>query len=373
MSHEIRTPLGVIIGFADLALDIPDTRDDVREYLRSIRRNGQQLVTLVGEVLDLSKIEANKLELESLRISLPDILDEVISSLDVRAKHKGITLTWMKAQKIPEFIVTDPTKLRQILMNLIGNAIKFTEKGEVRLTPRLISPAEPGAPIELEFLVEDTGIGIAADKQANLFKLFTQADTSTTRKYGGTGLGLVLSRQLAQIMGGSLELVRSEPGVGSAFLLRLPGGVFERLWDSNRSVERSRSQQDTDRAIEGSLPRCRILLVEDSVDNQVLISRYLKKAGAEVKIAADGAEAIEKAQTEEFDVILMDIQMPRVDGHEATRRLRDLGYQVPIIALTAHAFKEERDRALQGGFNGYLTKPVSRQTLVKTLSQVVSQ
>lgn len=230
MSHEIRTPLGVMIGFTDLALDSHGTKEEIREYLRSIKKNGQQLMELIGDILDLSKIEANKLEVEKLRCSFPQILQDAISSLEFRAKDKGIDLQWDQSQQIPERITTDPTKLRQILINLIGNAIKFTERGFVRITPRVAGDRKNTRDIEVEILIEDTGIGITDEQKAKIFQSFAQADASTTRKYGGTGLGLSISRHLAKALGGSLELVRSQVGQGSVFSLRLHVGPVENYW-----------------------------------------------------------------------------------------------------------------------------------------------
>ncbi|MGZ5278516.1 MAG: sensor histidine kinase, partial [Pseudobdellovibrionaceae bacterium] len=227
MSHEIRTPLGIMIGFTDLALETPDLKAEVCEYLQSIKRNGNQLMALIGEVLDLSKIEANKLEVEKLRCSLPNMLDEITSSMEIRADEKGITLILDLSNPIPEWISTDPTKFRQILINLIGNAIKFTENGSVEICPRVTEPLEKGKEIRLEILIKDSGIGMSPEQQAKLFEKFSQADISTSRRFGGTGLGLALSRNLARALGGEVELLKSEVGNGSVFSFQVPGGPFE--------------------------------------------------------------------------------------------------------------------------------------------------
>ena len=232
MSHEIRTPLGIMIGFTEVALEGRDLESDLRNYLISIKRNGEQLMTLIGEVLDLSKIEANKMEVECVRFSLPRALEELFSSLSIRAKQKGIDLVWDQSKPIPDCITTDLTKFRQVLTNLIGNSIKFTDQGKVCITPRLLSKAEKGVPMRLEFLIEDTGIGISDDQKEKLFQSFTQAEASTTRRYGGTGLGLVLSQHLAHALGGEVKLVRSQPGHGTCFSFQVMAGPFESYWRS---------------------------------------------------------------------------------------------------------------------------------------------
>jgi len=233
MSHEIRTPLGIMIGFTDLALETPDLKPEVHEYLQSIKRNGTQLMTLIGEVLDLSKIEANKLEVEKLCCSLPTILDEVVSSMEIRANEKDIALILDLSQPIPASITTDPTKFRQILINLIGNAIKFTSKGSVEISARALDPLEKGKEIQLEISIKDTGIGMTPEQQSKLFENFSQADISTSRRFGGTGLGLALSRNLARALGGDVELLKSEVGTGSVFCFRVPGGTFDGVLHSD--------------------------------------------------------------------------------------------------------------------------------------------
>jgi signal transduction histidine kinase len=368
MSHEIRTPLGVILGFADLALDPGQSPEEAHNYLLAIKRNGMQLLEILGDILDLSKIEANKLEIERVSFSLPDLLDDVAASLGIRARERGIGLRFERDEALPAFIRTDPTRLRQIFVNLVGNAIKFTERGEVVITCEALPASPDSATRRLSFTVKDTGIGISTEQSAKLFQPFTQADSSMTRKFGGTGLGLLLSRQLAVALDGALTLVRSEPGKGSWFRFTITVEAAE-----SALPERERRRSDPPpvaaTALEGNAPLAgiRILLVEDSEDNQILVSRYLRSSGARVELASNGLEAVEKALEGDHDVILMDIQMPVLDGHEATARLRKAGYARPIIALTAHALREERERALKGGFDNYLTKPLQRGSLIKTL------
>jgi signal transduction histidine kinase/PleD family two-component response regulator len=367
MSHEIRTPLGVILGFADLALDPGQSAEDQRNYLLGIKRNGQQLLEILGDILDLSKIEANKLEIERVDFSLDELLDDVAALLSVRAREKGIGLRVDRDASLPAFVRTDPTRLRQILVNLIGNAIKFTERGGVTLECMAL-PAAASDRRTLVFTVKDTGIGISPEQRAKLFQPFVQADSSMTRRFGGSGLGLLLSQQLAQALDGDLKLERSELGKGSWFRFTMvaepvvgaPGEADERA---------AAPAAPTSPKLEPSAPLqgMKILLVEDSEDNQTLVSRYLRGAGATVALADNGLDAVDAALGGDQDVILMDIQMPILDGHEATARLRQAGYGRPIVALTAHAMREERERALKGGFDDYLTKPLQRAALIQTL------
>lgn len=371
VSHEIRTPLGIIIGFADLALNPQISLEEIRNYLKSIRRNGQQLAQIVNEVLDMSKIEANKMEVESMRFSLPLLIEEVVRLLESQADEKGIELIWERQSDIPEILFTDPTKLRQILINLVGNAIKFTEQGSVRIVPRLLSKPVLGETIQLEISIIDTGIGIAESERNNLFKPFSQADASTTRRYGGTGLGLTLSREFAHCIHGEVVLVSSIPKVGSVFAVQIPAGPFEGFWNPSQSSLAGEPRKGDNQWPQTSLRGVRILLVEDSKDNQLLFGRYLKGAGAELDFADNGAQGLQQALTAEYDLVLMDLQMPILDGHDVVKQLRSQGYKKPIVAITAHAFNEERERAFRDGFNGYLTKPIPGKVLVQEVRNYV--
>lgn len=373
MSHEIRTPLGVILGYSELALETFDLEKELRNYLRTIQRNGQQLVTLVGEILDLSKIEANKMDLEIIEFPFTKTIEEVCFSLQLRAEEKGISLVFDPGEPLPQTIQSDITKFRQILVNLIGNAVKFTSKGEVRVSARMISEPIVGEPMTLEILVTDTGIGISPKFIDRMFQPFVQEDSSTTRKFGGTGLGLVLSKQLAQMLGGDVQLRSTILGKGSTFAFLLKGGPFRELWRKDLEQKSDESGVVSGATDDKLLAGVRILLVEDSIDNQNLFSRYLLGSGAEVEIANDGVEAVERVKRQEYDVILMDIQMPNLDGHGATRVLREKGFTRPIIALTAHAFQEERTRVFQGGFSGYLTKPINRRDLIHEVAKAVKK
>ncbi len=364
MSHEIRTPLGVVQGFADLALEPNLAEADRNEYLLTIKRNAQNLTKLLGEILDLAKVEAGKIEIEKSRFSLTELISEIIEGMRLQAREKGISLALRVVQPFPQFVVSDITRLRQVVLNLVSNAVKFTERGGVEL---VATAREDGGLTQVEIDVTDSGIGLSAAQRARLFEAFVQADSSTTRKYGGTGLGLNLSKRLAQALGGDLTLEWSEEGRGSTFKFYFDAGV---LTKSDYAAPAPAAA-----AIAGAknLAGLRVLLVEDSIDNQLLLTRYLKKTGANVEVASDGLEGVEKGAATAFDVILMDLQMPNLDGYEATRELRGRGLTTPIVALTAHAMKEEMDRALSSGFTDYLTKPVNPGLLIETLAKLTSR
>ena len=372
ISHEIRTPLGVILGFSDLAQDPDQSREDQVHSLAAIRRNAEQLSRLIDDLLDLSKIEADRMVTETIRFSLYDLIEEVISSISVVARERGLQLRVDFSGALPSTICSDPLRVRQILVNLIGNAVKFTEAGYVGLTISARQELVQGRASVLRFAIEDSGIGIAREKVEKLFEPFVQADSSTTRRYGGTGLGLMLSRRLARALGGDLVLERSAPAAGSLFVFSLPVGDFDGILMKARSSNVAKSESEAVRATpsfeKNDLDGMKILLVEDSVDNQVLIRRFLANSGARVSVASDGAEGVRMALEGTYDVVLMDIQMPVRDGYQAMRELRERGYERPIVALTAHALKGERESCLEAGFSDYLTKPISRSLLVDRLS-----
>ncbi len=374
MSHEIRTPLTAILGFTEeliLQRRMQGADAEELEHLQTVLRNGRHLLGLINDILDLSKIEADKLELEMRPCSPAEILADVASALAVRAQQKGLRFQVAIEGKIPARIHTDPTRLRQVLFNLVGNAIKFTRQGEVTLTASTEGKAKGK---RLVFRVRDTGIGIDADTLQRLFQPFTQADASMSRRFGGTGLGLAISRRLARRLGGDVE-VESTPGQGSVFTLWLdlarlrPGDEWvgnEALRLKEDSSERSRCARNLDAV--------RVLLAEDGPDNQRLIRAILQKAGAEVHLATDGQEAVEMVkrlldQDTPPQVILMDMQMPRLDGYQATRLLRQQGFQGPIVALTANAMQGDRDKCLQAGCTDYLTKPIDRARLIETVAR----
>jgi len=380
MSHEIRTPMTAILGFADVLsgnLSEPENVDAVH----TIKRNGEHLLGIINDILDLSKIEAGKLQIERAPCSPAKILAEVASLMRVRAAAKNLLLEVEYAGPIPESIHSDPTRLRQILINLVGNAVKFTEVGTVRLLASLLD--EAGRPPKLKFDVIDTGIGMTEELVGRIFQPFTQGRMSTTRQFSGTGLGLTISQRLAQMLGGEVT-VSSSLGKGSTFSVTVETGPLDGVAMLASPAEAVFQSSQQPYVSSDSKPRlnCSVLLVEDGPDNQRLISFLLKKAGADVTVAENGQVACEKALASlpgrgrrcsdpksAFDVILMDMQMPEMDGYEATRRLREAGYTGPIVALTAHAMKHDRQKCVDAGCDDYMAKPIDRQQLLKMVAR----
>lgn len=365
MSHEIRTPLGAVIGFSELMVDDEMSRSERQNVIEIIKRNGKLLSTIINDILDLSKVEAGKLEIENTDVHLRELLNEITAYLSLEAAGKGIKLTVSSEGIMPDVIKTDPTRLRQILFNIVGNAIKFTDRGFVSVQVKLAAADAS----KLTFIVKDTGTGIAPEQATRLFSPFTQADVTTTRRFGGTGLGLVLSKKLAKALGGDVILAESRLGSGSTFVVSIDHGqsseVFFESVAQNQIPTAVSAIPTPQRAME--LARLKVLVVDDSPDNLALIKRILTLAGSSVETASNGREGVEKALHGAFDSVLMDLQMPEMDGFEATRELRRQGFTKPIIALTAHAMKEERRRCLENGFNDQLTKPIDRTALVRTL------
>ena len=363
-SHEIRTPMTALVGYTELLGD-PDLSPAERaEGLATIRRNGEHLMTIVNDILDLSKIESGRMTIERMACSPFALVAEVTAVLRPRAAHDGLDVEVGYRSPLPETIETDPTRLRQILLNLVGNAIKFTPRGSVRLE---VGPVED---TRLCFEVIDTGIGLDAEQQARLFTAFSQADASTTRRFGGTGLGLAISKRLAGMLGGDLR-VRSVPGEGSTFTLTIDVGslagvrLLDRPPDVPAAAERREPSAHAPQALRG-----RILLAEDGLDARRLLARHLRAAGAEVETAENGLVACELALRAAeagtpYDLILMDMQMPELDGYAAAARLRAAGYRGPIVALTAHAMEDERARCLGAGCDGFAAKPILRRTLIE--------
>ena len=366
MSHEIRTPLGAVLGFAELLANPEQTKEERQECLETIRRNGELLSQLIGDILDLSKIEAGRLEIEKVKTQTADLLNAVTKSMRHAASEKGINLDLKLGTHVPKEIYTDPTRLRQILFNIIGNAIKFTNHGTVAVNVGLhYQEQNPLVSVS----VSDQGTGISQEQVQKLFQPFIQADSSTTRKYGGTGLGLSLSRKLARQLGGDVVLTSSTPGQGSCFTITFsPGDVTEVPFiESLDGVEHEKKKSPIDIP---SLSGIKVLLVEDSEDNQRLITKFLNAAGAEVEIADHGGEGVTMAMEKPYDVVLMDIQMPILDGYEATEKLRSLGMNKPIVALTAYALKEEREKCLNSGCDAHLTKPINRADLIHEIARL---
>ena len=365
VSHEIRTPLSAIIGFSELLLNPSQSADDRLQSASTIHRNGRQLLHLINEILDISKVESGKMELEDTETRLLDLLQEMTSLFELKAREKGLHFEIaVDGKGVPSVVRTDPMRLRQILVNMIANAVKFTEKGSVRVALK-----KEGT--QLLFRVRDTGCGVPEESRSRLFQPFSQADSSTSRRFGGTGLGLVLSKRFAESLGGDVMLMDSGES-GSVFEARIQcHAVGETLLGSGILRQGRTPLAPVLEPDQGALNGCSILLVDDAVDNQILISRFLKMAGARVEIAGGGFEAVQKAgpvEDSRFDLVLMDIQMPGMDGYEATRTLRDRGWVKPIIALTAHALKSEREKCLEAGFDDHFTKPIDRMKLMSCLS-----
>ena len=376
MSHEIRTPMTAILGYADLLTHPSQGEEERRRCIQTIRRNGEHLMTVINDILDVSKIEAGKMAVEKIACSPSQLVTDVAALMKLRAVDKNLSFDVRYVGALPQTIQSDPTRLRQILMNLIGNAIKFTSKGGVKLLVSLADPADALNP-RLRFDVIDTGVGLSPQQQQSLFRPFAQADSSTTRKFGGTGLGLTISKRLANMLGGDL-ICTSEAGAGSTFSLTVQTG-------SLRGVAMLENPQPPSDAADAALHRSqsvrlegRVLLAEDGPDNRVLITFYLRQAGLEVsevengKLARDRAlEALKRGNP--FDLILMDMQMPELDGYTATAQLRQAGYRAPIVALTAHALGGDREKCLAAGCDDFAVKPIDHDALLAMLKKFLPE
>ncbi len=371
MSHEIRTPMTAIVGYLDLMADPDLTAEDHTDYISVVRRNADHLLKLLDGILDLSKLEAGHMQVERTRTSACQMVTDVASLMRARAIAKGLAFEIEYLGAIPETIETDPTRLRQILLNLAGNAIKFTDTGEVRVIVELLESVDREQP-RMRFVVADTGVGISGGAQAKIFEPFMQVDMSTTREHGGTGLGLAISKRLVGLLGGDISL-ESEPGSGTRVSLTIEVGSLKNV----RMIENPAEAIAEEVAAETVAP-CHlegsVLLADDGADNRRLISLILLKSGLRVDTTENGRIAVEKALRAEsagepYDLILMDVQMPELDGLSATVQLRQSGYNGQIVALTAHAMSHERDACLRAGCDGFASKPIDRPALLAVVAE----
>ena len=379
MSHEIRTPMTAILGYAEILGGLAAKADAPREWqdaIATIRKNGEHLITILNDILDLSKVESGKLTIEEIPTDPRDLVSGVCELMRSRANLGGLYVNLELEGELPTAVETDPTRLRQILLNLVGNAIKFTSEGGVT-----VRASKPQAHDDLiQFDVIDTGLGISPKKQNQLFSPFFQEDSSVTRRFGGTGLGLDISRRLARLMNGDLVLVGSKQGEGSHFRVTVHARPID--VDVMGTVHsRNHGRRDLDVSSEAELRidgPYRILLAEDSPDSRKLISHFLTKAGAQVVAVDDGQKVIDAVRVASnadmaFDMILMDMQMPVLDGYAATRQLRESGCKLPIIALTAHAMAEDRAKCLSAGCDDYESKPIMRARLISLINSFAAR
>ena len=365
MSHEIRTPMSTILGFSDILRD-EDLTHEQNADVDAIRNSTENLLALINDILDFSKIEAGQLDVHMVECSLGTLLDSLESMMKSQAIEKSIDFQIMTDQNLPAQIHSDPCRLKQCLINLTMNAIKFTDQGHVHVKVSL--QEEDNVPC-VRFDVQDTGIGIPKDRQQAIFESFTQADDgATTREYGGTGLGLTVTRQLTELLGGTLTLT-SEPGKGSVFSQVIPVGMDiaeQPLLDRARAESRANHAPESASTPEFSGT---ILVAEDVAGNRQLMQLLLSRLGVSVVLAEDGEQAVQKAMSQSFDLILMDMQMPRMNGYDATRTLKQQGCQTPVIALTANAIKGDDVKCMKSGCDGYLTKPIDRKMLLSLLAE----
>lgn len=357
MSHELRTPLGIVLGITDMLSNDSIPVEERTRAWNIARRNGQQLLRLINDILDFSKVEADRLIVDAIEFNLPDLVAAVVEDFSPLAAKKKLKINLVFDKSVPALVWCDPVRVRQVVSNLIDNAVKFTEKGAIEVRVQLKEEEK------ISITVKDTGIGLTLEQQKRLFQVFTQGDGSHTRKYGGTGLGLSLSRRIANLLQGEIDLISSAPIEGSTFEFTFKINCAVR----NAAPDNGKARVQPNKSFDPQGKN--VLLVEDSEDNVELIKLYLNATGLNLNIATNGQEAVTAVTTQPFDLILMDIQMPVLDGYEATRMIRDMGITTPIIALTAHGLEEHKNRALEEGFTGFLTKPVQKSELIQTMAE----
>jgi len=362
MSHEIRTPMNAIVGFTQILVDEKLT-DEQKEYIEIIQDSSRNLLRLIDDILDLSRVEAGKIELEVSEYPLRKLLTSVESLMRPRAKRKNLRFEFIEEENLPARLYTDPVRLRQCLLNLVSNAIKFTKEGHVLIK---VSLQQINNKDFIRFEVEDTGIGIPDEKQEEVFNSFVQADGTHTREFDGTGLGLSITKKLVELLGGELNL-KSQVGKGTTFMFSIPIGLDmarRQTAEADGVLKELDDKVDDPEKIKYS---GNVLVAEDSRTNQMLIKLLLEQMGFTITIAEDGKQVLEITAKQSFDLIFMDIQMPKMNGYEATQTLRARGVTTPIIALTAYAMKGDREKSITAGCNDHLTKPIDRNELMKTI------
>jgi signal transduction histidine kinase len=377
MSHEIRTPLSAVLGFSNFMISKQLTDEERENYRQIIKRNGALLTNVIDDILDLSKVEAGKVEIEPRECEIHEVLNDIETLLTPQAKDKNLYLTIDIHTDVPRYIYTDSLRLRQILLNVVGNAVKFTEKGGVRVIVH-IADTNP-ASSDIQFDVVDTGPGISAEGVSKIFQPFTQADPSMKRRFGGTGLGLVLAKKLSMLLGGDLSLTKTSVGVGSVFTILVAADLRSARQKNDQTLKIDRAMRPIvkpkDIVSTNGVNRLlgkRILVTEDAPDIRLMISSILNYSGACVENAENGREAIKLMHKKNFDAVLMDLQMPIMDGYEAIKRLREEGYSIPIIALTAHALDDQQEKCRDAGFNAHISKPISVERLVDTIANLTN-